>query len=381
LRFRTKAQRSKRALGPLRDTTGNQTLTAPVYISFAKNLSLTAMNKSLLFAALLLLAGAVNAQDSTARKAQETARNFQRQGDFTNAILVLNRALQSDAENLELQKDLAFSYYLNKNYSKALEVSKPFADRKDADVQSFQILGMVYKAIEERKECEKMYKAALKKYPNSGVLYNEYGEMMWSKENWSESMKLWEKGIEVDPNYSGNYYNAAKYYYFSQDKVWGLIYGEIFVNIESYSKRTPEIKKILLEGYKKLFTDANMTKGQDTKSDFVKAFLDLMKTQSSFIAENGITAETLSAVRTKFIVDWFDKYGTKFPFRLYEYHRQLLKEGMFDAYNQWLFGTADNLTVYENWTKAHPEEFQKFDYFQHNRVFKLPAGQYYNASK
>jgi len=339
------------------------------------------MNKSLLFAGLLLIAtGTVTAQDSASRKAQETAKNFQQQGDFSNAILVLNRALQQDNDNLDLQKDLAFNYYLNRDYVRALEVAKPFAERKDADVQSFQILGMVYKAIEERKDCEKMYKTALKKFPNSGVLYNEYGEMLWSKDNYSESVKLWEKGIEVDPNYSGNYYNAAKYYFFSQDKVWGLIYGEIFVNLESYSKRTPEIKKMVLEGYKKLFTDRNMTKNQDTKNEFVKAFLDEMKTQSSFVADNGITAETLSAVRTKFVIDWFNKYAAKFPFRLYEYHQQLLKEGMFDAYNQWLFGTVANLPLYETWTKAHPEEFKKFDYFQHNRVFKLPAGQYYNAS-
>ena len=41
--------------------------------------------------------------------------------------------------------------------------------------------GLVYKAIEERKECEKMYKQGLKRFPNSGVLYNEYGEMLWTK--------------------------------------------------------------------------------------------------------------------------------------------------------------------------------------------------------
>lgn len=346
-----------------------------------KNLSLTGMNKILLVTGLLLIiASGTIAQDSTSKKAQDMAKNFMRQGDFTNAILVLNRALQQDNDNLELQKDLAFTYYLHRDYVRALETAKPFPDRKDADVQSFQILGMIYKALEERKECEKMYKAALKKFPNSGVIYNEYGEMLWSKSDYSEAVKLWEKGIELDPNYSSNYYNAAKYYFFSQDKVWGIVYGEIFVNLESYSRRTPEIKKIVLEGYKKLFTDANMLKNQDNKNEFVKAFLGEMKTQSSFIAENGITAETLSAVRTKFIIDWFEKYGTKFPFRLYEYHRQLLKEGMFDAYNQWLFGTVANLPVYESWTKAHPEEFSKFDYFQHNRVFKVPTGQYYNGS-
>lgn len=312
---------------------------------------------------------------------QETAKSYIRQGDYSNAVLVLNRALQTNADNLELQKDLAFAYYLNRDYVHGLEVAKKFPERTDADVQSFQVLGMLYKAIEEVKDCEKMYKAALKKFPNSGTLYNEYGEMLWSKKDYSEAIKMWEKGIETDPGYSGNYYNAAKYYYFTTDKVWALIYGEIFVNLESYSKRTAEIKNVLLDGYKKLFTDANLYKDQDTKNEFVKAFLDGMKTQSSFIGSSGVTPETLSAVRTKFNLDWFSKYATKFPFRLYEYHQQLLKAGMFDAYNQWIFGTTSNLPAYENWTKTHQEEYNKFDYFQHNRVFKLPAGQYYQTVK
>jgi len=313
---------------------------------------------------------------------QETAKNYIRQGDYSNAVLVLNRGLQTNTDNLDLQKDLAFAYYLNRDYAHGIEIAKKFPERSDADVQSFQILGMLYKSIEEVKECEKMYKAALKKFPNSGTLYNEYGEMLYSKKNYAEAAKLWEKGIETDPNFSGNYYNVAKYYYFTTDKVWPLIYGEIFINLESYSKRTAEIKMILLDGYKKLFTETNITKDQDTKNDFVRAFLDVMKAQSPFIGTNGVTPETLSAVRTKFVLEWFAKYAKGLPFRLYEYHQQLLKAGMFDAYNQWIFGTTASLPVYENWTKTHQEEYNKFDYFQHNRVFKLPSsGQYYQTVK
>ena len=337
--------------------------------------------KKLLFAVSILISGLANAQDQDAKTLQETAKNFVRQGDYSNAILVLNRAIQKDGENQDLKKDLAFAYYLHHDYVRAIEVAKPLAERTDADIQSYQILGLIYKALEERKDCEKMYRTALKKFPNSGVLYSEYGEMLWSKNEFKEAIKQWEKGIEVDPNHSGNYYNASKYYYFTADKVWGLIYGEIFLNLESYSKRTPEIKKILLDGYKKLFTDGNLSRGQDMKNEFVKAFLDGMGTQSSFIATNGITPETLSAIRTKFIVDWFTKNNTKFPFRLFDYQQQLLKGGMFDAYNQWLFGTAGNLSAYEQWTKANAEAFNQFNNFQRNRVFKLPAsGQYYQVA-
>lgn len=331
-------------------------------------------------AALLCLSvGTISAQDQDWKAMQEKAKAFTREGDYRNAILVLNRALEKD-NNLELKKDLAFAHYLNRDYVHALEVAKPLQDDPAVDVQSFQILGLVYKAIEEAKDAEKMYKVALKKFPNSGVLYSEYGEMLWTKKSYSDAIKSWEKGIEVDPNHSGNYYNAAKYYYFAKDKVWALVYGEIFVNLESYSKRTPEIKNILLDGYKKLFLDSDIYKNQDTKNEFVKAWLDIMKTQSGYIASNGITPETLSAIRTKFVITWMDRYARRFPARLYEYQQQLLKAGTFEAYNQWLFGTTTNLPAYETWTKTHADEYNQFNNFQKNRVFKLPAGQYYQTA-
>jgi len=308
----------------------------------------------------------------------ETAKTYMRQGDFSNAIVVLDNASKKDPRNLEIQKDLAFAYYLQRNYSKALEVSKPLLERKDADEQCYQITGMVYKAMEERKECEKMYKQGFKKFPNSGVLYNEYGEMLWTKQDY-EAIKWWEKGIEVDPNYSSNYYNACKYYYFTTDRVWSLIYGEIFVNLESYSKRTPEIKNILLEGYKKLFTDLKIQKDQKSKViQFVPTYLTAMNDQAATVAP-GITAESLTILRSKFVLEWFDKYAGKFPFRLFDYHRQLMKEGLFDAYNQWIFGAAQNLTDFQNWTNAHADEYNRFINFQKNRVFKMPTGQYYHS--
>src|SRR6478752_3112780 len=98
----------------------------------------------LVFSALVSIASYAQPENP-----QETARNFMRVGDWDNAILVLNRALQSDPKNLELLKDLAFSYLYDKNYAKALEVVKPLLDRDDADVPTFQIAGNVYKALEE----------------------------------------------------------------------------------------------------------------------------------------------------------------------------------------------------------------------------------------
>ncbi|MDQ3550456.1 MAG: tetratricopeptide repeat protein [Bacteroidota bacterium] len=330
-----------------------------------------------IFFLFALAASIVSVAQPSDQSTQETARSFMRTGDFDNAILVLARALQQDNANLELQKDLVMAYYYKRDYAKALEVVKTIVDREDADVVTYQISGNVYKALEEVKEADKMYKKALKKFPSSGPLYSEYGELLWAKKDYN-AINFWEKGIKEDPSFAGNYYNAALYYYYTQDKVWTLIYGEVFVNMETLTQRSAAMKQLLLTAYKeKLFNNADMMKGEEKNNNvFTKAYLQTMNKQS-YLANRGISTDALTAIRTRFILDWFNSYATKFPFKLFDYHQQLIREGMFEAYNQWLFGTVENLAAYDNWTKTHTDAYTKFSNFQKSRVFKIPSGQYY----
>ena len=337
------------------------------------------MKRYFFFFAGFMFCMAALAQDDI-KTLHETAKTFMRSGDFDNAVIVLTRALEQDKKNLELQKDLVMSYYLKRDYAKALDGVKVLIERDDADVVCFQLGGNVYKALEEPKECEKVYKKGLKKFPKSGPLYSEYGELLWATKNFS-AIDQWEKGIQVDPAYGGNYYNAALYYFYTKDKVWSLVYGEIFVNMESLSQRGLAMKQQLLKVYKeKLFADADLMKGEEkNKSEFARAFLQTMAKQSS-IANKGITAETLTMIRTRFILDWYTANAAKFPLRLFDYQQQLLKEGMFEAYNQWLFGAVEDLAAYDNWSKTHTDQYEAFNNFQKNRVFRMPAGQYYQVN-
>lgn len=321
-----------------------------------------------------------SAQPEDAKTLHETAKTFMRSGDFDNAIVVLSRALLQDPKNLEMNKDLVLSYFFKRDYVKALDGVKTLIDRDDADVVTYQIAGNVYKALEEAKECEKLYKKALKKFPKSGSLYSEYGELLWALKDFS-AIEQWETGIKTDPGFSGNYYNAALFYFYAKDKVWSLIYGEIFVNMESFGERGAAMKQLLLQGYKeKLFVDPDIMKGEEkNKSEFAKTFLLGMAKQAS-VANKGITTEALTMIRTRFILDWYTNNAAKYPFRLFDYHRQLLTEGMFDAYNQWLFGPSENLAAYDNWTKVHAEEYNGFNAFQRSRIFKMPPGQYYQSN-
>jgi len=336
--------------------------------------------KRILLSLLLLSASVSIFAQPTEPNPQETARAYMNSGDWDNAIIVLNAALKGQPNNLELQKYLVLAYTYKKDYTHALEVAKPLIEREDIDVQTYQAAGNVYRALGMKKDGEKMFKKALRRFPSSGPLYSEYGELLWENKDY-EAIELWEKGIESDPAYSGNYYNAATYYYFTKDRLWTLIYGEIFVNMENLTERATEIKRMLLSTYKeKLFTAPDGKDKDKKKSEFAQAVLQTYEKQASLLTR-GITMESINMIRTRFILDWFNTYSKKFPFKLFEYQQQLVKEGMFEAYNQWLFGTIDNLSAFDQWTKTNADAYGKFTAFQKNRIFKMPAGQYYNDTK
>lgn len=314
-----------------------------------------------------------NAQSAT--ELQEMARSFMQQSDFNNASLLLKRASIANPNNIEITKDLAQSLYFQKEYEKGLDVIKTILDKEESDDQCFQIAGNLYRQLEQTKECEKLFKKGIKKFPKSGALYNELGELLWAQQN-NEAIHQWEKGIESDPSYSKNYYNACKYYQITADKVWSILYGEIFVNMEPLSKRSPEIKSILLESYNKIFTDDDVKKENPESGKYTAAFVQTIHKQS-LPEKTDFNADILTMIRTRFILDWTNDYASKYPSRLFDYQRQLIQEGMFEAYNQWLFGTVQNLAAYQNWVTNHPGEYDEFTRFQSGRMFKVPLGQYY----
>ena len=336
--------------------------------------------KKILFVIAIFIGLQTFAQQQTTKELYETAKKFMREGDYDNAALVLNTALQKEPNNYDMQKDAVYLFFLKKDYAASMELGKKVVARTDADEEIFQILGLTYKAIAETNECIKLYKKGVKKFPNSGVLYNEWGELMAMSKDMLGAIALWEKGIQVDANYPSNYYNAAMYYSNKGDEVFPVIvYGEMFVNIESYTERTADIKAAMFDAYKKLYLNGEIYKSlkNNKTTPFERTYLETL-TKTVTLAAEGITPDQLMAIRTRFILDWYaSKHNEKFPFRLFDNLQFMLKEGFFDAYNQWLFGTTANIDAYDKWVSTHDKQAADFSKFQHSRVFKLANGQFY----
>jgi tetratricopeptide (TPR) repeat protein len=76
----------------------------------------TIMQKLIFSFFIATLLGFNLAAQQTTESLQENARTFLRQGDYDNAIIILNRALLQDKNNLELQKDLVQAYYYKRDF-------------------------------------------------------------------------------------------------------------------------------------------------------------------------------------------------------------------------------------------------------------------------
>lgn len=299
------------------------------------------------------------------------AKTLMKEGEYEDATTVFNQLSTQYPTYNAAKKDIVYLNYLKRDFSKAIDEGKLLVASNDADEQSFQILGLSYKAIAQYKEANLLYKVAIKKFPNSGMLYAEQAEILAFENKLNEAIISWEKGIEVDPNYSANYYNACQYYASNNKHFWAAIYGEIFLNIESYSARGAAIKNIVLESYKKL---ALVETKPTTNANFEKLCMEGFQKASL----DQINANHLTAYRTRFILDWFyNKNNEAYPFRLFDQQRYLIREGLFEAYNQWLFGVAQSPYDYKTWAEQNPVQANTFKEYQQGRVFKLITGQYY----
>ncbi len=329
---------------------------------------------------LLLLMGFVcdlQAQEQTVQVMQENARTLMQGGDFDNAIILFEKAKQKEPNNIEIQKDLCYTNFLKRDFSRAIEVGKEMVENPNADPQAFQILGLAYKEIASYKEAGVLYRKALKKFPNSGVIYNEYAEIYALDKEIDEAIVQWEKGIEVDPGYSSNYYNATLYHIRKGDWLRAAIYGEFFLNLESYSTRTEEIKPQVLIAYKSLLIPGTLQQLKDSKtaSIFEKTLIDVLSKASAKTKMVGM--DDLLSIRTRFIIEWISSKQKQFPYRLFEQQQYLLSQGLFEAYQYWLFQPSIPVDTYDAWLKKHNKEMEGFKAFQGSRVFKVPVGQYY----
>jgi len=354
---------------------------------------------------IFLLAGQFAFGQTNKEKAYEKgmeAIKLTDDGNYTQAISLLKEAKKLDPENINYPYELAYTYYLSKDYETAGKYLEGILKHKDVTDQVYQLLGNCYDNLKNSGKAMDTYKAGLEKFPNSGKLYFEMGIVQLGKNENIKALDYFENGIKVDPKHPSNYYWASKLYFISSEKVWGMIYGELFMNLERNSDRTMEISKLLFDTYKdqiKFLSDTSITVSFSKNATIpLNDIIDMNDAQGiklpfgvgiyeptlllSAVNEKAIDINSLDRIRKNFIELYFKKNNElKYPNVLFDYQNKIIGTGNISAYNHWILMKGDE-SGFENWLSANEEEWNNFiSWFEDNQILidnnhKFYSGQY-----
>jgi Tfp pilus assembly protein PilF len=368
--------------------------TTTTYLTYSTNtlflqIVMTPLYKYLLTFAFFLYATASFAQTKwpspEVEQMYNQARDYLSQGNMQQAIVTYQQAIRIAPDQMVLYRDLGKAYFLSGNYKDAQSTLEPLLKSNEADDQSFQVMAACQVAAGEKRKAKSTIQNGLSQFPNSGLLYHELGKIYEEDGEMVYALQTWLDGIHKDPLYHVNYYEAARTYANTNKPVWVILYGETFVNMERHTPRSDDMRGMILEAYAKLFnsiTSGDIPKfGKAKKTTDANNFEDAVRNiylNLAPVVSDGITTENLTMLRTRFLMEWFAQYGNKYPLSLFTYQDNMLRNGYFEIYNEWLFGRADNAQEFEAWNQFHKGDISRYETWAQQHRLQPQPKDFYN---
>lgn len=309
-------------------------------------------------------------------------------GYFEEAILLFRQAAQLAPGVAVLYRDLGQALLLARKPGEAVAAIMPIIERGSADEQTYQIAAAALTASGNTKKARTALEQGLKRYPGSGLLYHESGKTHERNGDLKKALAAWLSGIERDPGFHLNYYNAATSLARLDQPLWALLYGEIFINMERQTPRSNEVRALLIDSYRKLFVQigsqpgagfGSVAQNRTAPPGFEQAAMQTFISLSPVVSD-GISIENLVMLRTRFAMEWARSYASRFPHSLFVYHDRMLREGRFEAYNQWLLGKAADESQHQTWIQFHKAAIPDFEQWAQTNKLQLSASDYYTLA-
>lgn len=142
------------------------------------------MRKIGLLLGLLLGPGSVAMAQSTKETALAKARqaiDLMDAGKVKESIALLEEAHQLDPADYNYSYELALAHYLQKDYAIAVAQLEPLLNHPRTSERTYQLLGNSYDMAQKPELAKATYENGLRKFPGSGPLYVESGNLEFGK--------------------------------------------------------------------------------------------------------------------------------------------------------------------------------------------------------
>lgn len=331
------------------------------------------MKKNLLILLSLFLSLNIYAQTKTFKceKVYDAVKLIDSE-KYDEAITILRECEKIDSKEYIYPYEIALAYTRNKEYDKAISELKKIKNYDGVSANYYQLLGNNFDYTDKPELAISTYDEGLKKFPKAGRLYLEKG-VMYEAEKPIEAIKIYEKGIEAEPMYPSNYYRVAKIYLRTNDRLSGLMYGEIFMNLERSTKRTQEMSELLYNGYKNSIIFISK---DEKKADFCPAIINidkfekdnLMSLCSNFalsfvmtmINHDKFDYNNFMQMRKDFLKEYLNAKLKNSPNLLLSYFKMMDDNKVFNAYNHYIFQIA-NEKDFAEWQTKNKDEYDRFE--------------------
>ena len=314
----------------------------------------------------------------------DLALTYSDNGREDEAIAIYDELIKKHPDVSGLKFEKAYCYYQKQDYKNAYKTLKPTLSAPDANPQYFAVAGNAQDMMGKPKDALKTYQAGLEKFPDSGYLHLETGNVLIGLGYTAQGVGYYEHGIEVDPGFASNYYRAAQYL-FSDYPIKSIIYAETHNLIyDPNGPRWPEVSKLLYDAYnenihfeadtvrttfsrdrtitidkKDVESGASPTSLLEQMSRIARelSFSDAMNesvdAEALKAAGGQLTLAELTAIRRRFLEHFEAKEQDRYP--VFAVQRKVLDAGHWEAYNMFMLreGCPEE---YKAWLQDHESD-------------------------
>lgn len=334
--------------------------------------------------------------DSLVRSIINHAQEVEEQGNFDYAVDLLSSNVKKYKTSKPLRNELANIYYRQDLFKKSLKQCKVYERKFGSTPAIIQLKAHNFINLGKLDKTKRMLKDGLEQFIDEGLLYVELGRLAMHRERYEEAIDWFEEGVKEAPNYSGNYYWASKIYLQSTEELWGLFYGELFMNLDPLSQRASEISSLLFETLNReivfyndtsisvnICKDANFSIPYEDTADYISYGQDIIEPlfKSSLTGFNHLSLRNIDYFRKRVLSNYEKLDSTGYPDHfLFNFYEELNRQGHFEAYNYWLF-MMGNPQEFEAWERDNSSQWKLFINWYEKYQFQIDKGDYYYAKQ
>ena len=316
------------------------------------------------------------------------ALTYSDNGREDESIAILDELIEKHPDVSFLKFEKAYCFFQKQDYNKAYETLKPAMSAPDAVPEIYSVAAQCQEMMGKPKEALETYEAGIKRFPHSGSLFLENGDILIAQGHTKEGIKAYERGIKADPGNPSNYYRAVQYLIDDQP-VKAIIYAELHnIICNPVEPLGAEVSKMLYDAYnanihfeadtvrttfsrdRDIVTDINAVDRPDAllkdpstvaqEIDFDKAMKASIDVKALKAAGGVLTLAELSAIRRRFLENFDKKEQEKYP--VFSFQKHILDGGHWEAYNMWMLreGRPEEFAAWLQDNSAALEAFFRF---------------------